>query len=44
LAAILQVETPSGNIGHVRKQVADPFLVTRQPNVDRSSTKTRIPK
>lgn len=30
LAAILQVETPSGNIGHVLKQVANPFLATRQ--------------
>jgi predicted AlkP superfamily pyrophosphatase or phosphodiesterase len=30
LAAILQVETPSGNIGHVLKQVADPFLAARQ--------------
>jgi len=30
LAAILQVETPSGSIGHVLKQVANPFLVARQ--------------
>jgi predicted AlkP superfamily pyrophosphatase or phosphodiesterase len=29
LAAILQVETPSGNVGHVLTQVADPFLATR---------------
>jgi predicted AlkP superfamily pyrophosphatase or phosphodiesterase len=30
LAAILQVETPSGNVGHVLTKVADPFLDTRQ--------------
>ena len=30
LAAILQVETPSGNVGHVLTQVADPFLDTRR--------------
>jgi hypothetical protein len=31
LAAILQVETPSGNVGHVLTQVAGPFLTARQP-------------
>jgi arylsulfatase A-like enzyme len=31
LAAILQVETPSGNVGHVLDQVAEPFLEARQP-------------
>lgn len=31
LAAILQVETPSGNVGHILKQVAAPFLAARQP-------------
>jgi hypothetical protein len=31
LAAILQVETPSGNVGHVLDQVAEPFLKSRQP-------------
>lgn len=30
LAAILQVETPSGNVGHVLNQVAKPFLESRQ--------------
>jgi predicted AlkP superfamily pyrophosphatase or phosphodiesterase len=32
LAAILQVETPSGNVGHVLTQVAKPFLESRQPD------------
>lgn len=31
LAAILEVETPSGNVGHVLKQVASSFLTARQP-------------
>lgn len=30
LAAILQVETPSGNIGRVLEQVAEPYLKARQ--------------
>ncbi|QHN02594.1 alkaline phosphatase family protein [Granulicella sp. WH15] len=30
LAAILQIETPSGNVGHVLEQVAEPFLESRQ--------------
>jgi hypothetical protein len=37
LAAVLEVEMPSGNIGHVLKQVASPFLANRQPKLHEQS-------
>jgi predicted AlkP superfamily pyrophosphatase or phosphodiesterase len=41
LAAILQVETPSGNVGHVLKQVANPFLAQRQSARSEQATNGR---